>query len=545
MSWYLTPKGGTYEASAKNFSWEEIPSAYNIAVDCLRKHDSPDETVALYYEADGQQLTYTFGDLDRISNRLANAFVDKGVERGDRVAIAMGQNYATLASHMACWKIGAISVPLSIQFGARSLRYRLSHSGATLALADTSIRDTVSDVRSACPDLADVVWVDTAGLPVDDHAPFGGLIAGISDRFDPVDTDVDTPAIIIYTSGTTGTPKGVVHTHGVWLGHCPAFYMYFERDLIESVYWTPADWAWIGALGSLVFPAWHYGQPVVGTDRERFSPERELETLERFDVTRAFVPPTALRMIKTAAVSPDEYDLHLETIVSGSESLTPDIVSWVETVFDDVLINEGYGQTEASVLATNCQDWFELRPGSMGKPVIGFDVAVIDPESGEEKPRGEVGEIAVKRTAPVGLFTEYWNEPDRTESVRLDEWHLTGDLAVQDEDDYLWFQGRTDDLIITSGYRVAPSEIERTLIEHPSVNAVAVVGVPDETRGEIIKAIVEPQSRIESNRDLRAELETLVREEVAEYAYPREISFVSRLPRTDTGKIDRGSLDDL
>ena len=541
MAWYLQLEGDTYEEANNSFSWNEVPDDYNIAVDCLRKHDDPKSRIALYQGyTGGQRETYTFHEIDVLSNQLANSLEALEVERGDRVAIIDSQRYTTLVSHLACWKLGAISVPLSPLFGNQSLEYRLTHSSAKIVVADAGAREKLATVRSSCPGLQDVAWIGAESTG-DDYS-FEELISGSSRRFDPVNTDVDTPAIILYTSGSTGTPKGTVHSHGVWLGHCPAFSMYFERDVFNSIYWTPADWAWVGALGSLIFPAWHYGQPVVGYFGGKFDAKTAFKVLSEYDVTDAFIPPTAVRMLMSAELSPEDHDLDIETIVSGSEPLTPEIIQWVDRTLQNVVINEGYGQTEASVLATNCHDWFELRPGSMGKPVVGFDIEIIDPETGDVLPRGEIGEVAVRRTAPVGLFKEYWNDPEQTAATRVGNWHSTGDLAKRDESGYLWFKGRSDDLIITSGYRVAPNEVEGVLLEHPAIDEIGVVGVPDETRGQVIKAVVKTTTSAGQSDSLREELRDLVRDELAEYAYPRIVEFVPELSRTETGKLDRDAL---
>ena len=244
----------------------------------------------------------------------------------------------------------------------------------------------------------------------------------------------------------------------------------------------------------------------------------------------------------------ERYDLSLEAICSGGEPLTREILEWADEELAGVVVNELYGQTEANLLVTNCREWFPAKPGSMGKPVPGHDVAVVDPDAGERVEPGEVGEIAVRRGDDPIVFEEYWNAPEKTAAVTLedgpggDTWHLTGDLAERDEDGYLWFAARDDDLIITSGYRVAPREVEETILEHEAVEQVGVVGVPDETRGEIIKAAVQPAAGADGGDELRAEIRDLVRDRLAEYEYPREIEFREELPTTTTGKIRRTEL---
>lgn len=551
MPWHVTLEGGTYEEARDAFEWD-LPDGYNAAHDLVGKHDDCD-AVALYQTyPDGREETYTFGEVDARSNRLANGFSELGVGRGDRVAVVVPQKPENLLAHLACWKIGAISVPLSILFGTDAIRYRLEHSGAVAAVVDGSVRETIDAARRDCPDLDHVVEVDGRDGEADDGGdgedgdgdtlPFDAVLDGQDEEFDLADTDADTPASILYTSGSTGPPKGALHTHGVWTGHCPAFSMYFERDLADSVCWTPADWAWIGALGDLVFPAWHYGRPVVGYPMGKFDAGRAFELMETYGVTDAFLPPTAIRMMMD--VDAGAYDLDLKAICSGGEPLTPEILAWAEEELEGVAVNELYGQTEANLLVTNCRRWFPAQAGSMGKPVPGHDVAVVDPETGEERPTGEVGEIAVRHGDDPVIFEEYWEEPEKTAAARVGEWHLTGDLGSVDRDGYVWFKSRDDDLIITSGYRVGPGEVESAVLEHPDVEQVGVIGVPDETRNEIIKAFVQPAAGVEGSDDLREAIQQLVRDHLAKHEYPREIEFVDELPQTSTGKIRRTALRD-
>jgi acetyl-CoA synthetase len=537
MSWHLTVEGDTYEAARESFEWN-VPDGYNAARDCLRKHDDPDAPALYQASPDGRRETYTFADLDRLSNRFAHALADLGVGRGDRVGVVVPQKPANPVAHFACWKLGAISLPLSVLFGPDGLGYRLDDCGATVAVVDEQVRDTVDAVREDSDALEHVIEVD--GDAAGDARDFDEILSGRPDTFEAAETDADTPAIIMYTSGSTGPPKGALHTHDVWLGHCPAFYAYFERDVFDSTFWTPADWAWIGALGDLVFPAWHYGRPVVGYPMGGFDPERAYELCEEFDVTDAFLPPTAIR--EMMGVDESRYDLDLEAICSGGEPLTPEILEWADEALEGLAVNELYGQTEANLLVCNCRDWFEARPGSMGKPVPGHDVAVVDPETGEERPRGETGMIAVRRGDDPVIFEEYWEQPGKTADVRVGEWHLTGDLATRDAEGSIWFKARDDDVIITAGYRVGPGEVESAILEHPDVEQVGVVGVPDEERTEIIKAFLQPVEGVVGDDDLRDSIRSLVREQLAKHEYPREIEFVDALPQTTTGKIQRRKL---
>jgi acetyl-CoA synthetase len=547
MPYHVTLDGESYEEARESFEWD-VPADYNAAYDLVGKHEDPKARVALFQAyPDGRRETYTFHDLDRLSDRVAAGLADLGVGEGDRVGVVLPQKPANPLTHLACWKLGALSIPLSVLFGPDGLSYRLDDAEATVAVVDDSVLGAVSEAREECPALEHVVAVDgEAGAGGADHDfAFLRKHDGTHDR---ADTGPDTPATVLYTSGSTGPPKGVLHGHALWLGHCPAFQMYFERDIEEAVCWTPADWAWIGALGDLLFPAWHYGRPVLGYPMAGFDSKTAYSLVEEFGVTDAFLPPTAIRMLMDVEAPTERYDLDLQAICSGGEPLTPEILDWAAETLDGVAVNELYGQTEANLLATNCRQWFPVQAGSMGKPVPGHDVAVVDDETGAVCETDEVGHIAVRHGDDPVVFQAYLNKPEKTASARLvaadggEDWHLTGDLGRQDADGYLWFKARDDDLIVTAGYRVGPGEVESAILEHPEVEQVGVVGVPDETRGEVIKAVVQPIAGVTGDDELREEIQQLVRDRLARHEYPRIVEFRETLPQTTTGKIKRREL---
>jgi len=545
MSWTVMPSFDTHERAHAAFEWD-LPESFNPAVDFLGKHDT--ESVALEQAyPDGRRESYTFGDLDRRSDRLAAGLADLGVEAGDRVGVVVSQKPQNPLIHLANWKLGAVSVPLTVLFGPDALRYRLADAGAKAVVIDPSVREALESVREDCPDLEHVVEIETDD-PDGDVRAFDAVLAGgegAAVDLDPYDATPGTETAIMYTSGSTGPPKGVLHSHALWLGRAAAAYNYFDQGLGPSAtVWTPADWAWGAALGGTLFATWHHGGTVVGYPKAAFDPEEALGLLAEFGVTHSFVPPTALRLLMEVEDPADEYDLDIETVAAAGEPLTPEIVEWVETAFDDVTLNEFYGQTELNLAVGNAATWFETRPGSMGKVLPGYDLAILDPEAAEDGEidrlgAGETGEIALRPHDRAVFFDGYWNRPEKTAAKRVGDWFLTGDLAERDEAGYVWFKSRKDDVIITAGYRVGPMEVEEAILEHPDVAQVGVVGVPDETRGEIIKAYVEPAPGVSGDDGLRAEIRDLVRENLAEYEYPREIAFVDDLPQTTTGKIRR------
>jgi acetyl-CoA synthetase len=366
--------------------------------------------------------------------------------------------------------------------------------------------------------------LDAALLDVDTDLP--RLLAEASPRFAPVAATPDTPALLVYTSGTTGPPKGALHGHRVLAGHLPGFEL--SHDFFPQPgdrIWTPADWAWIGGLYDVLMPALHHGMPVVAYRAQRFDPEGTLDLMERVGIRNVFMPATALRMLRAAAGGGSPA---LRTVASGGETVGEETTAWVGERLG-VRLNEFYGQTEANLLIGNCSAW-PAKAGSMGLPYPGHDVRLLD------------GEVAVRVEGNPVAFLGYWRSPDATAAKVRDGWLLTGDLAEQDGDGYLWFVGRTDDLISSGGYRIGPGEIEDCLLRHPAVALAAAIGVPDETRGEVVKAFVVPAPGADRGEALVTELRDWVRGRLAPYEVPRTVEFVDELPLTVTGKIRRNEL---
>lgn len=529
----------TYESLRRDFRWN-IPSVYNIALECCDRQ-RPSRVALRHLAADDEVRSYTFGDLKRLSDRFANALRHLGIERGDRVGIVVPQSPETAVAHLATYKLGAVALPLSALFGPDALKFRLANAGAKAVVVDKSGLDKVESIRSELPDLESIVAVDTGRVSSDGVHDLWEQIRAGSSSFQPVETSADDPALLIYTSGTTGPPKGVLHAHRVLLGHLPGFDLshdFFPQD--GDHFWTPADWAWIGGLMDALLPSWHHGVPVLTASRRNFEPEWALKIMAEERVRNVFLPPTALKILRRSDLGAK--GARLRSIMSGGEMLGEEMLAWARATFG-VIVNEIYGQTEVNYIVGNCSTVWGVRPGSMGLPYPGHDVAVLD-DAGEAARRGEPGEIAVRAPDPV-MFLKYWERPEATREKFRDGWVLTGDLAVADEDGYLWFQGRRDDVINSAGYRIGPAEVEECLIRHDAVAMAAVIGVPDEIRGEAVKAFIMLREGCAPSRDLEDEIRRHVKDRVAAYQYPRAIEFVDDLPMTTTGKIQRAELRKL
>jgi acetyl-CoA synthetase len=423
-------------------------------------------------------------------------------------------------------------------FGEDALSFRLSDAGAKAVITDAASHAKLAQIRDRLPELRLVLVVD-ADKDGTGFAALGPALARASDAFATVDTAADDPALIIYTSGTTGNPKGALHAHRVLLGHLPG--VEYPQEFFPQPgdrFWTPADWAWIGGLIDVLLPSWYHGVPVVSRRFAKFDPDEAFAFMARHGVRNAFLPPTALKLMRQVE-NPRRHGCRLRSIGSGGESLGAEVLDWGRATFD-LTINEFYGQTECNLVVGNCASLAEVRPGAMGRPIPGHDVRIVD-ESGHELAAGETGQVGIRRGDPV-MFLGYWNNAQATKAKYAGEFLLTGDLAKQDERGYVWFVGRSDDLITTAGYRVGPAEIEECLLKHPAVAMAAVIGVPDPIRTESIKAFLVLKPGKAGGEALAREVQDFVKTKLAAHEYPRAVEFVEALPMTTTGKIMRREL---
>jgi len=522
-----------------------VPARFNIGTAVVHSGDPGFKSRVALTQAnpDGTATHWTYWELDRLSSRLANAMREHGIGSGDRIAVSLPQCVELVLAHVAGYKIGAIVVPLFTAFGREAVRHRLANSEAKcLVAADDKhaedLDDTAVVLRLAVSELQPAGRQRSLPAGSCDFWPF--LQAGAT-ACAPAETFSEDPAFLCYTSGTTGPPKGALHAHRVLLGTLPGLSLTHNLSPnAGDLFWTPADWGWMGGLFDALFPAMYWGVPVLAFRNRKFDPEEAFDVIERFGVQNAFIPPTALRLMATVRSPRSRWELPLKTIASGGESLGAETYEWARREIR-ADINEFYGQTECNLMVASCATLGVSRPGSMGKATPGRRVGLVDAGGRPIAEPGELGELVAAGPDPI-MMLRYWDNPRATSEKIRDGVLRTGDLARFDEDGYLYFVGRNDDVISSAGYRIGPADVEDALHSHEKVAVAAAVGAPDPIRGEVVQAFVVLVEGAEPSDELSQELKELVRERVGGHAYPRQVVFLPELPTTSTGKVRRADL---
>jgi acyl-coenzyme A synthetase/AMP-(fatty) acid ligase len=526
-----------YDKTYAQFQWE-VPEYYNFAVDVIDKWaKDPEKTAMLWVDDHGNEIKKTFSDIAEASKKLANILKSRGVKKNDVVMLILPRNIEWFEALTACIRMGAIPAPGTTQLSAKDLAYRANTAEAVCIITNHEIGEKFDRVADGCPSVKTRIIISE---PRDGWLFYDTEMAVAPAKFDGVKTKSDDPCLIYFTSGTVGNPKMALHTHASYpIGH-QVTGKYWLDLTPDDLHWNLTDTGWAKAAWSSYFGPWHCGAAIFVHHTDRFDPIRTLELLAAYPITTLCGSPTLYRMLVLKTVSSYKFPA-LRHCVGAGEPLNPEIIE-VWKMDTGIVIRDGYGQTETAILVGNFP-CIEPRYGSMGKPAPGFEVRVID-DSGNILPVDTEGNIAVrvKPHRPTGLFAEYWKEPDRTRSAFMGDWYLTGDRAKVDGDGYFWFIGRSDDVILSSGYRIGPFEVESALIKHPAVAESAVVSSPDETRGEVVKAFIMLTPGYEAGDALAKELQDHVKEETAPYKYPRKIEFVESLPKTVSGKIRRFAL---
>lgn len=541
MSDTVLPQAKTYEEACARFRWH-VPANFNIAVDICDRHAADPSRVAMIFEDEaGTVSEHTFAEFRARSNQLARALQRLGVKHGDRVGIVLSQRPETAVAHLAAYKLGAIALPLATLFGPEALQHRLGNAGVGVAITDSHSLERLLAVQKNLPGLQHIVSVDPADA--EGVLDYRNLLEREPDSFDPVNTAAEDGALLIYTSGTTGPPKGALHAHRMLIGRLPSMefvHGYFPKP--GDRFWTPADWAWAGGLLDMLLPSWHYGVTVVAHRSRKFDAARAFDIMARHKVRNVFLPATVLKMMRKIEDPLKRWDVRLRTIHTGGETVGEEVIRWTRETLGAVP-HEGFGQTEILMVLANCSALMPIKPGSMGRPVPGHEIDLLDPE-GRPVPAGETGEISIRRPVP-GMFLRYWNDEKATREKFRGDWLLTSDLGRKDEDGYFWYVGRKDDVISSGAYRIGPGEIEACLLGHRAVALAAAVGSPDPIRGEVVKAFVQLREGERPTLELAHELQEYVRTRLSAHEYPRELEFLEALPTTTTGKVMRGELRKL
>ena len=542
--YYYGREWESWDQLRANFKWE-IPPKMNAAFYACDVHAEDTSKVAILHEDYlGHRGKITFAELKRFSNRLANLLHSRGIRKGDRVAICLSQRPETIISHLAVWKLGAVSMPLTVLFGTDGLKFRLRNSDAKIAIVEDAILDTLHSIQPELTDLEGVIVVGESRLQANE-VEFWKSLNQMPSHLETLILNSDDNMFLTYTGGTTGDPKGVVHKHS-FIFHCAAHYGALGNAEIRAgdVFWNPADYAWIAPLFDLAFPALFYGRPVL-TYRggKKFDPEKAFKLIADYGLTNIYIPPTGLRMMRRVDRPHERFNLSsVRVLVSGGESLGRAVPEWAAVTFSpETVVHEIYGQSEGTLLTMNCQKYFDYKY-NIGKAIPGLEIEILDDE-GNVLPCGETGELAVRAFDgnPI-VLKEYWKQPAETKAKFKGNWMLTGDLVIKDEDNYFTFVSRKDDIIISSGYRIGPVEVEDTILKHPAVLEAGVIGVPDEVRGEVPKAFISLRAGYEASQDLKREIQNLVKEKLAKHEYPRKIEFIADIPKTTTGKVRRRDL---
>ena len=538
----MLPKSLNYDHLYNTFNLN-IPPNFNIASATIDKFANTNRIALKNLKYNGEFENLSFRFIQKKSNQLANALDNLNLNKNDRVGIILGQCPETLISHISCFKSGKISIPLFNLFGIDALKFRLIDSLAAAVICDKHGLEKLMKIKHDLPSLKYIICTDKKESD-NDILFFDGLLNRSKDEYKNVNTNSEDPALIIYTSGTTGDPKGALLPHRTLLGHIPGVEMpheFLSSDLSNNdCFWTPADWAWIGGLFDVLLPSLYFGIPVISFRSSKFDPEFTFDLMEKFEVKNTFLPPTSLKMMKSFNLYKSRDKLHLRTVGSGGEALGEELLNWGKEILN-VGINEFYGQTECNLTVSNNGLIMKQKLGSIGRPVPGHKVKLMKDDGTFISKSDDEGEIVVQSNSP-SIFSGYWNNDKETQKKIIDGWLHTGDYATVDDEGYFYFKGRKDDLINSSGYRIGPTEIENTILSLQEVEMVAVVGVPDELRGEIIKAVIVPREKSllkNKNENLKDKIKEHVKQNLAAHEYPRLIEFVKELPLTTTGKIKR------
>ncbi|RWZ58174.1 acyl--CoA ligase [Halobacillus fulvus] len=508
------------------------PEKYNVVEEMEKYAQDSGRKALLWMNEAGDQKEITYDELMKKANRIGNVFLDHGLEKGDKVLVMIPRLIGAYAVYIAALKAGLVVIPSSEMLRTKDLQYRISHGEVKAVVSYRPFTDQFEDVHERNQLLSFSV-----GGEKESWLDLDGLMKDYPEELKIADTSREDMAFLSYTSGTTGNPKGVVHTHGWGYAHLKTAADKWLAIQDQDTVWATAGPGWQKWI-------WSPFLSVLGTGAKglvyqgKFDPKTYLSIMDHHDVNVLCCTPTEYRLMAKVDNLPDYKLSGLHSAVSAGEPLNREVIDTFQKHFD-VTVRDGYGQTENTLLVGIMKD-MEVRPGSMGRPTPGNQVEIID-EMGTPVDPGEVGDIAVHLDTPA-LFKEYYKDPERTKMAQRGNYYVTGDQAKKDEEGYFWFEGRSDDIIISSGYTIGPFEVEDALVKHEAVQECAVVSSPDEVRGSVVKAFIVLQKGYEGDGQLVKELQDHVKNLTAPYKYPRKVEFLEELPKTTSGKIRRVEL---
>lgn len=552
MEGYIPPTSAgnlqDYEVASKEFTWASVDkefdwskgSVYNVAYEAIDRHalNWRKNKIALYsINAEREVQKYTFGELSRISSRVASGLTKLGAKKGDRIFVYLDRTSELYMAMMGIVKMGGIAGPLFSALGPEAVKDRALDSGTNIIITSQYLYERLLPILDDLADLRKIVIVGTSGDMDENCVSFDDLLESGDPNFQAINMAPTDPYIIHYTSGSTGKPKGVLLGHRAMVQQCITSRWVLDlRE--EDTYWCTADPGWVTGTSYGIFGPWYLGTSIVSYEG-RFDARTWYDILQRYGVTVWYTAPTALRMLMRAGDDlVKEFDLErVRHICSVGEPLNAEVVRWGMRTMNR-RIHDTWWQTETGAHLICNYPCMTIRPGSMGKPIPGVIAGVVD-EEGNEVPPGTEGYLALRPGWPSMMLGIYRNTPRFKEYFRIPGWYIAGDQAYRDEDGYFWFMGRADDVIKTSGERLGPFEVESALIEHSAVAEAGVIGKPDELRGEIVKAFITLRPGYKPTEELKEDITKFVKTRLAYYAYPREIEFVESLPKTRSGKIMR------
>jgi acetyl-CoA synthetase/medium-chain acyl-CoA synthetase len=522
-----------YQKEKEQWKWN-IPESYNIGYDCVDKHaegKNKDKNALIWENEQGDTEQYTFVQMKELSNKFGNILKSLGIKKGDRFLIRLPDIPAFQISFIGGVKIGAVPIPSSVMFRSKEIEYRVNDSESKAVITTSKYVKEVHGIQKSCPSLKNIIVVGDAK---ESEISYEAEMKNASPSLTLEKTKKTDIAFFCYTSGTTGDPKGAVHMHQWVPGNDPSV-LFWQNTNENDIIGHTGNLSWIFPLGNGFLYPWRWGITTMVYDG-KFTPEKWFELIQKYKITNLASVPTCYRMFVTIKDAQKTYDLSsLRHCISAGEPLNPEVMNIWKKRFG-MNIFDGIGMTEVMVYLSNMKN-MPIKPGSCGRPQPGKICDIID-EDGEIMPVGEPGMLAVNRDDP-GLFREYWRKPEKTKKSFKGDWFLTGDVLYKDEDGYFWFSGRGDDLIMASGYRISPFEVESAIISHPEVLEAAVVASPDEIRGVIVKSFIILHDMTKASEDLKKDIQEHTKRVAAPYKYPREIEFVEELPKTQSGKIKR------